>query len=68
MNHVRLSKSRCTTLYGRVLAYPSMDFVFLWHMERAYIGAVLGRINFEKFKKLEFWRFFENGDSGDLAT
>ena len=58
MNHVRLSKPRCTTLYGRVLAYPSMDFVFLLHMERAYIGALLRRINFEKSKNLEFRRFF----------
>ena len=44
MNHVRLSTPRCTTLYGRVLAYPSMDYVFLWHMEQTYIGAVLRRI------------------------
>ena len=49
---VRLSTPRCTTLYGRVLAYPSMDFVFLWHMEQSYIGAVLRRIIFEKSQKL----------------
>ena len=60
MNHVRLSvcpsvclsTPRCTTLYGRVLAYPSMDFVFPWHMEQTYIGAVLRRIIFEKSQKL----------------
>ena len=45
MNQVRLSTPGCTTLYGRVFGYPSMDFVFRWHMERTYIGAVLRRIN-----------------------
>ena len=40
------------SLYGRVLAYPSMDFIFLWHMEQTHIGAVLGRIIFEKSQKL----------------
>ena len=49
---VCLSTPRCTTLYGRVLAYPSMDFVFLWHMEQTYIGAVFRRIIFEKSQKL----------------
>ena len=60
MNHVRLSvcpsvclsTPRCTTLYGRVLAYPSMDFVFLRHMDQTHIGAVLRRIIFEKSHKL----------------
>ena len=60
MNHVRLSvcpsvrlsTPRCTTLCGRVLAYPSMGFVFLWHMEQTYIEAVLRRIIFEKSQKL----------------
>ena len=60
MNHVRLSvcpsvclsTPSCTTFYGRVLAYPLMDFVFLWHMEQKYIGAVLRRIIFEKTQKL----------------
>ena len=47
------------SLYGRVLAYPSMDFIFLWHIEQTHIGAVLRRIIFEKSQKLEFWRFFE---------
>ena len=56
---VCLSTPRCTTLYGRVLTYPSIDFVFLWHMEQTYIGAVLRRIIFEKSQKLEFWRIFE---------
>ena len=55
---VRLSTPGCTTLYGRVLGYPSMDFVFLCHIDKTYIGAVLRRIIFEKSKKLEFWRFF----------
>ena len=56
------------SLYGRVLAYPSMDFIFLWRMEQTHIGAVLRRIIFEKkSQKLEFWRIFENGDFGDLA-
>ena len=36
------------SLYGRVLAYPSMDFIFLWHIEQTHIGAVLRRIIFEK--------------------
>ena len=39
---VCLSTPKCTTLYGRVLAYPSMDVVFIWHMERTYIGAFWG--------------------------
>ena len=40
------------SLYGQVLAYPSMDCVFLWHMEQTHIGAVLRRIIFEKSQKL----------------
>ena len=47
------------SLYGRLLAYPSMDFVFVWHMKQTYIGAVLRGIIFEISQKLEFWRFFE---------
>ena len=47
------------SLYGRVLAYPPMDFIFLWHMDQTHIGAVLRRIIFEKSQKLLFWRFFE---------
>ena len=58
---VRLSTPGCTTLYGRVLGYPSIDFVFLWHMERTYIGAVhkLSFLKHQFFLKLEFWRIFE---------
>ena len=37
---VLLSTPGCTTLNGRVLGYPLMDFVFLWHIDRIYIGAV----------------------------
>ena len=63
MNHVslsvRLSTPGCTTLYGRVLDYPSMDFIFDLHMERTYIGAVHRRIIFEKSQQLEFWRIFD---------
>ena len=59
MNHVRLSTPGCTTLYGRVLGYPSIDFVFLWHVERTYIEAVLRRIIFEKSKKLKFGEFLK---------
>ena len=44
------------SLYGRVLAYPSMDFVFFWHIERICIAAVLRCIIFEKSQKLEFLR------------
>ena len=48
------------TLYGRVLAYPSMNFVFLWHMERTYIGAVHTCIICEKSLKkwnlTNFWK------------
>ena len=55
-----LSTPRCTTLYGRVLAYPSMDFVFPWHIEQTYIGAVLRRIIFLKISKIVilaiFWK------------
>ena len=68
MNHVRLSvrlsTPGCTTLYERVLGYPSMDFIFLWHMERTYIGAV---IICEKSQKLYFSDFLKNSDFGDLA-
>ena len=47
------------SLYGRLLAYPSMDFVLHWHMERTYIEAVLRRIIFEKSQQFEFCRIFE---------
>ena len=40
------------SLYGWVLAYPSMDFIFLWHIEQTHIGAVLRRIIFETSQKL----------------
>ena len=40
------------SLYGQVLAYPSMDLIFLWHMEQTHIGAVLRRMIFEKSQKL----------------
>ena len=43
-------------LYEQVLCYPSMDFVFLWHMERTYFGAVLRRVLFEKESKQK-WNF-----------
>ena len=36
------------SLYGRVLDYPWIDFVFLWNIYRTYIGAVHMRIIFEK--------------------
>ena len=60
MNHVRPSvrlstTPECTTLYGQVLGHPTIDFVFPWHMERTYIGAVLRRIIFEKSQKLDFF-------------
>ena len=45
------------SLYGRLLGYPSMDVVFLWHMEPTYIGAV--RIIFELSQNLEFWWYFD---------
>ena len=38
------------SLYGRVLGYPSKDFVFLWHIDKIYIGAVHRRIIFEILK------------------
>ena len=40
------------SLYGQDLGYPSWDFVFLFHMKRAYIEAVRRRIVFEKSKKM----------------
>ena len=40
------------SLYGQVLGYPSMDFVFLWHIDRIYIGAVHRRFNFWKIFKM----------------
>ena len=39
------------SLYGQVLGYPSMDFIFLWSIDRTYIGAVHRRIIFEKCLK-----------------
>ena len=52
-------------LYGQVaaLTHPSMDFVFLRHMDRTYIGAVLKRIIFWKFGDI-----LKNGDFGGLGT
>ena len=55
------------SLYGRVLNYPSIDVVFLWHIDRTYVGAVLRRIIFEKKKlKIVIGEFSKNGDFGDL--
>ena len=67
MNHVCLWTPRCTTLYGRVLAYPSIDFVFLWHMQQTYIGAVLRRIIFFYLKIWNFCVLLKNSDFGELA-
>ena len=36
------------SLYGRVLGYSSIDFIFLSYMEWTYIEAVRRRIIFEK--------------------
>ena len=54
------------SLYGRVLAYPSMDFIFLWHMEQTYIGAVLRRIISENIF-IFFGDILKNSDYGDFA-
>ena len=47
------------SLYGRVLGYPSMGFVFRWHIHRTYIKAVHKCIIFETSQELEFWQIFE---------
>ena len=43
MDIVRLCQStpECTSLYGHVLGYLCMDFVFLIYMNKTYVGAVL---------------------------
>ena len=47
------------SLYGLYLRNPSTDLIFLLHMERTYIGAVQRRFNFDLFRKLKKWEFFE---------
>ena len=55
------------SLYGRVLGYPLMDYIFIWHMERTYIVAVLRCVIFEKTKNLFFCDILKNSDYGKLA-
>ena len=45
-------------LYGRDLGYPSMNFVFIWHIERTYVGVVVERIIFETSQKLKILAIF----------
>ena len=47
------------SLYGLYLRNPSIDLIFLLHMERTYIGAVQRRVNFDFSGKLKKWEFFE---------
>ena len=47
------------SLYGLYLRNPSIDLIFLLHMERTYIGAVQRRVNFDFSRKLKKWEFFE---------
>ena len=63
---VCLSIPRCTTLYGRVLAYPSMDFSFgTWNKHILELCLVVLFLKY--LKNCNFGDFLKNGDFGDLA-
>ena len=50
-----------------MLGYPSIDFVFLWHIKRAYIRAVLRLLILKNLKKWNFDDFFKNCDFWGLS-
>ena len=56
-----------SSLYERVIGYPSMDFVFRWHIDRIYIGVVHRRIFFEKNLSNGNFGDVLKSDSGDLG-
>ena len=56
------------SLYGRVLSYPSMDFVSFGTWKEHLLELCLDVLYFEKSQKLEFWRYFENGNFWGLGT